>query len=89
MNLKPTTWKVAVSAVIASISGYLSLDRYILSVKATGGLLPDGSVTPPDIVYGSYNWHQSVTIAIITFVVVYIIWSLFQKNKIPDYSGLA
>ncbi len=78
MNFKPTTRKIVVSVVIGCVIGYLSLSSSILTIKPTGGLLGNGTIGQPLL---TYDWSKVIVTGVVIFVVIYIIWSLFQKKQ--------
>ncbi len=71
MNFKPTIWKIIGSVAVGFAIGYLSLSSFILTVKPGG--LGASEYT--------YNWSSILITGVVTFVVIYIIWSLFQKKQ--------
>lgn len=66
MNFKPTTWKIIISAIIGIIIGIYPFSKMIYT----------GS-TGPAYVFGL----SSVIGFLISFIVIYVVWSLIEKKK--------
>ncbi|MFA4952647.1 MAG: hypothetical protein WC584_00315 [Candidatus Pacearchaeota archaeon] len=76
MNFKPTLWKSVVSTLIGFIAKILFIFIYtISSVK--------GAVEHNSLIYklGVYDVKFPEIFIITIALIVYIIWSLFQKKK--------
>lgn len=70
MNFKSTPLKSIISIVTGFLIGYLSRASFVLTVKP-GGL---GAAEY------TYNWYGVITTGVIAVIIVYIVWSFFQKK---------
>ena len=70
MNFKLTLWKIIISLIIAIIVDYISN-------IFTGICLPENCPSMFELMTRT----GSIIFTIITFIIVYVIWSLVQKKK--------
>lgn len=71
MNFRPTVFKVIFS-VILLIAVDLILSNFVICSTPTGGSCP--------WVYTSLLNPTNLAISVISFVVIYVIWSLIEKK---------
>lgn len=68
MNFKPTIWKTIVSIFVGIIAFVWHVNTNYVVCNIVG-CLP------------AYDWEGSVISFIVSVVIVYVIWSLIQKNS--------
>jgi hypothetical protein len=77
MNFKPALWKSIISILV-----FLGLDFYFANSFLCIGLSEDGTSSCANLLWYSHILDiQILIISLVAGIIVYFIWSLFQRRK--------